>query len=294
MVKKINLIFSFIIISLCIFTFSCSRNDLFGLFSSLDLDERLKERDSFVLIDENNNWKTSLTLGTSYSFLLITDTHLEDGKTFGLEDKLANKIKEFNDDTDNIPIEFVVFTGDITQKGAEKEILNFIDIAESLGVPVYPVLGNHDFYFDNWKYWRDNIGSTMYRIDAGTATLIILDSGNAFYGKEQLDWLERELKGPKDKTVFVFTHSNLFADGIYNMQQTTSAYERARVVNLLKNKCDIMFMGHTHIGQYNKVGGTEYVVLEGYIEQKGGNNAGAYYIVTVNGSDITRKKHYLK
>ena len=287
MVKKISLIFSIFILVFCLFTNSCDRNDLLGLFSSLDLDERLKEKDKFVLLGEDpSDGKYNLdpnlfnpALGDNYSFLLVTDTHLEEDKTHGLE-KLVDVV------TTDTKIRFVVITGDITQKGAEKEIDNFIKIAEDMGVPVIPVIGNHDFYFDNWKYWRDKIGSTMYRIDSDSTTLIILDSGNAFYGKSQLDWLEKQM-GSTQKYVFVFSHSNLFVTDIYNMQQTTSTYERARIVNLLRNKCNIMFMGHTHKDQYNKVGGVDYVVLEGFIETK------AYYIYTVNGSSITRTKHKL-
>ncbi|MDR2966187.1 MAG: metallophosphoesterase [Treponema sp.] len=284
MVKKISLILSIIILTFCLIINSCDQNDLFGLFSSLELDERLKEQNKFVFLNNQTNSSGvsinpfALTLGANYSFVVLTDTHLEDDKTFDL-DKLAGIVNG------NPAIKFVIITGDITQKGAETEINNFIKFANSVDVPVYPVIGNHDFYFDNWEFWRDKIGSTLYKIDADTATLIILDAGNAFYGKTQLDWLETQLEETKG-TVFVFSHSNLFAEGIYNMQQSTSEYERARIVSLLKKnkKRNVMIMGHTHKDQYNKVGTTEYIVLEDYVKAR------SYYIINVTGSGITRTK----
>ena len=169
--------------------------DLFGLFVANDLDERLEQRNNFVFLDgknsqgENRNWRT-LTLEDTFKFIVLSDTHIQDGDAFGLE-KLANITKA---DTE---IKFVVITGDITQDAAVKDIDKFIEIADSLGVPCYPVAGNHDVYYRDdiinrnkgWPVWKEKIGSTNYRIDGGGATLFVLDSANSFFGKDQLDWL---------------------------------------------------------------------------------------------------------
>jgi len=258
--------------------------DLVGLVAANDLDERLKARNAFVLLsEEDRNWTTT-QMGDTYQFIVFSDTHIEDGKAFGLE-KLANVTKA------NPNIKFAVAAGDITQYGSEKDIKKFISIAKSLGVPCYPAVGNHDIYFRNrdkktgWNVWRKEIGSTSYRIDSDSTTLFILDSANSFFGKDQLDWLEREIKNRK-KRVFVFAHSPLLVKGPADMQQMTDTKERARVMSILRSKCDIMFMGHLHKHMVNETGNVKYVGLASYIEDK------AYYLVSVtpNGVKYERKK----
>jgi len=266
----------FFLFSVLGFAVSCN-NDLLGLFASNDLDERLKERNNTRFLNARG-W-LSPSLGNEYSFIVVADTHIEDGNAFGLE-KLTSVITANNVRIENTPIKFVVVLGDITQHGAAKDVDKFIEIADQLTVPCYPVIGNHDFYFGTWPVWRDRIGSTNYRINADTATLFILDSANSFFGKDQLDWLEREIRTATGR-VFVFTHSPLFVTGPANMQQVTDTKERARIVSILRNKCDIMFMGHSHKHYYNETGNVKYVTIEDFVKNK------TYCVVTVKPDGIT-------
>jgi len=267
------------ILTLCILGLSGCNLDLIGLFTSSDVDERFKEKDNLTfLVNSTRDW-SSLSLENDFSFIVLTDTHIEDGETFGLEN-LAGVITAFNADTENIKIEFAVVLGDITQYGSAQDINKFIEVAEQLTVPCYPVIGNHDVYFGNWSsVWRKKIGSATYRINAGSTTLFMLDSANSFFGKEQLNWLEREIKTAAGK-VFVFTHSPLFVTGPAGMQQITDTKERARIVSILKDKCDIMFMGHSHKYYYNEAGNVKYIALEDFIDMN------VYYLVTVKSGEI--------
>jgi len=226
-------------------------NDILGLFGSTNLDKRLQERDTFNFLnaaDRNTSW------GDSYSFVVLNDTHINNGDTRGLE-----KLKDVIDSD----VKFVVFNGDITQSGEQEDIEAFIRIARSLGVPCYPVAGNHDIYFGNWPVWKDLIGSTCYRINGGGATLLMLDSANAYFGSEQLNWLENELNKASGR-VFIFSHVNLFAESLVDIQQFTDIRERARITSLLKGRCDAMFMGHVHQRISKELGGVQYITIEDY------------------------------
>ena len=246
--------------------------DFLGFFYSNDLDDRLGERNTFHFISQD---ELTLSLGDEYSFIVLADTHIEDGNTFGFE-----KIKDVIDADSNI--KFAVVLGDITQYGSEQDIVKFIEVAKSFGVPCYPVIGNHDVYFNNWSVWKEYIGSTSYRIDGDGTSLFILDSANSFFGKEQLDWLQTEIAGTEGR-VFVFTHTSLFIDGPADIQQLTDTRERARIVSILRNKCDIMFMGHAHKHFENETGNVKYISIEDF------RSKNKYCLVSVTNNDVNHE-----
>ncbi|MCL2229548.1 MAG: metallophosphoesterase [Treponema sp.] len=277
MVKRnpIILLSVFLLIA-ALFVFGCS-NDFFGLVYSNDLDERLNHKDVMTFVNDS---PALSPLGDTYNFIVVTDTHIEDGDDFGLGG-IKSAVIAHN-------ARFVVNLGDITQHGAAHDIDLFIEIADDLGVPFYPVIGNHDIYFDTWHVWRDKIGSTNYRINSGSTSLFVLDSANAFIGKRQLDWLENELKtitAPGHR-VFVFTHAPLFTTGI-KMQQVTDSRERARVISILRNRADIMFMGHSHQRAINRAGNVEYVTFEDFKSTK------IYTVVRVTPAGVSYEFHEL-
>ena len=243
-------------ILLCCAVYGCDV-DLGGLFKSNDLDERLKERNNFIF--PNTVSRTTVTLGEEYSFIVITDIHTEDGDAHGLE-KLKNVIEENNETEGNLKIKFAVFCGDNTQNGAEQDIKKIIEIAQSLPIPVYLVIGNHDTFFGNWAVWKKLIGSTSYRVRGDSADLFILDSANGFLGKEQLDWLEKELRSANGK-VFVFSHHNIFLASMIN-QQMADTRETARLISLVRGKRGVMFTGHSHERVIKEAGGSLFINIE--------------------------------
>jgi predicted phosphodiesterase len=290
--KRGKAVFLFLSVFLLTLFFAISCNvDVFGAFSSSNLDERLAEKDNFKFLSGSArtavtaDWTTLSSLPDEYSFVVVTDTHLEEGGSFGF-DGLPGAIQAYNAVSSNLDIEFVVVLGDITQFGTEQDIRLFMSIAEDArngGIPYYPVIGNHDFYFGNWPDWKGLIGSTSYRINAGTnnhTTLFVLDSANSFFGKQQLDWLQSELINTGGR-IFVFTHSPLFVDGPIGMQQVTDTRERARVISILNNKCDIMFMGHMQKRRIDEINGVKYVAIEDF------RSKNVYCIVTVRNSGIS-------
>ncbi|MDR1636544.1 MAG: metallophosphoesterase [Treponema sp.] len=235
--------------------------DLVGLFASSEPDERFESRDTFHFLTQAD---LSLYLPAEYSFIVVSDTHIEGGNAYGLE-KIRDAALAGGD-------KFVAVTGDITQDGRREDLEKFIGIANSLrdaGVPCYPVIGNHDVYFNNWTNWRDLIGSSTYRVGGpdSSTTLFILDSANASFGKDQIDWLREGLKNAKPH-VFVFTHANLFTENLTDIEQITDNRERARLLSLLDGRCDALFAGHVHNRIVRKAGGVNYITLEDYRDNR--------------------------
>ena len=267
--------FSVLVIGIACFAGACSI-DLFGLFGSTDLSKRLDEKNNFTFL--NRSGAPPLFLGDTYSFIVLADTHIEDGYAWGLE-KLEDVVAAFPE------IKFVVFAGDITQNADRRDLQKFIEIADSLalhGVPCYPVIGNHDVFSGNWSSWKDLIGSTLYRRDSGGTTLLVMDSANAYFGKDQLDWLESELKSAGSRT-FLFTHTNPFVESPVELQQFTDTTERARFVYLLQGRCDFVFTGHVHQRIIKEVGGVMFITVEDF------KGKGCYCLVSVTPAGISYK-----
>jgi len=195
-------------------------------------------------------------LGEEYSFIVMSDTHISDEndaeRLAGIKTKL------------NASDRFIVITGDVTEDGSREQFQFFLDASAVIGIPCYPVIGNHDIYTDRGKYWKELIGSAVYRIDSSDTSLFFLDNANGTFGYEQLEWFERELK-TAGKNIFVFTHENFFIDSSPpDHGQITDIRERARVMALVKNRCAAVFMGHLHKRIIKKFDRVTYIMLEDY------------------------------
>jgi len=265
--------------------FSCEV-DLAGTFVSTDLDTRLRDKDVFHF-----HWlkEDAPTLPADYSFLVLSDTHITED-TRGLE---TLKTIIDRDDTDGVMDEFVVITGDITDNGSREYLQSFVDIfGDEFPVPCYPVIGNHDLFFGNWLAWRELVGSTCYSINGNGTRLIILDSGSAFFGGCQIDWLKAELdEAEKDgQKVFIFTHTSLFLDPVINRNQFTDwtdLRERAKFMGLIKGRCGAVFTGHIHERIEKTINGIRFVALEDYKTKR------VYCRVRVSASGIEYEFHTL-
>jgi len=241
--------------------FACSlaaagcEKDLFGMVASRDFSSRWQARHTFNFLTAEDK-SIALEDGQAYSFIMVADTHIQNGSAWGLE-RLKGAI--------DCEVRFVVVLGDITQSGRERDLRAFIEIAgaiRDMGVPVFPVIGNHDVYFGNWEVWKRLIGSTIYRASIGLDALLFLDSANAFFGARQLDWLEGQLRGAAGRA-FVFTHFNLFAEN-FPGTSLTDTRERARLVSMLRGRADAMFMGHAHSRSVRELGGVVFITLEDF------------------------------
>ena len=76
-----------------------------------------------------------------FRFVQVTDLHYKNDKTSEENfDKIINNINK----TKNV--EFVVFTGDNTNHSNKEDYIKFLSQANTLNVPYYVVVGNHDVF----------------------------------------------------------------------------------------------------------------------------------------------------
>ncbi|HEX6683115.1 MAG TPA: PQQ-binding-like beta-propeller repeat protein [Candidatus Limnocylindrales bacterium] len=121
-----------------------------------------------------------------------------------------------------------ITTGDITvtDYAAEPRRQGGYDILRrgltggKLGMPFYPVIGNHDFggtatssgYAGSLEYWRRNLGPEWYSFDRNGRHIVVLEDNYDATGlAPQLEWLREDLRrNASGKQVFVFAHRSLF------------------------------------------------------------------------------------
>jgi predicted phosphodiesterase len=255
----------FVIFVIPVLTESCDM-----LILTNDVSSRFSYHDTFNFLDPADR---TPGLGDAYSFIVASDIH--DSPRFAdLETILISSDK------------FIVITGDISGDGTRAQLQNFVDTANTFSVPCYPVIGNHDIYDNNGGPWKELIGSSCYRIDDGSAsqstTLFILDSANSFFGKDQLDWLESEMKSA-NPLVFTFTHNNFFVSAMFDTEHITDNNERARFLHILKDRCKVLFTGHLHKRVIQSAGGILCITLEDF------QTSGSYCRVRVSPAGITRE-----
>ncbi|WP_433336631.1 PQQ-binding-like beta-propeller repeat protein [Spirillospora sp. CA-294931] len=93
--------------------------------------------------------------------------------------------------------------------------------AGRLGMPFYPVMGNHDAgapgadaqgYAANMETWRRNLGPEWYSFDRNGRHHVVLENNyDTSSLVPQLEWLREDLRrGAKGKQVMVYAHRSLF------------------------------------------------------------------------------------
>ena len=119
---------------------------------------------------------------------------------------------------------FVLHTGDLTHLSKPAEFDTLHQVLTELSLPVFYVPGEHDVLGDDGKSYLERFGKNTrgdgwYSFDhAGTHFIGLVNvlnlkpGGLGFLGGEQLEWLERDVKGLSSSTpVVVFAHIPLWS-----------------------------------------------------------------------------------
>lgn len=190
------------------------------------------------------------------------------------------------------PIDFMITTGDnfypsgVTAADDPKwdaYIWKVYD-QESLNVPIYPSLGNHDHqgkvqaqveHSKRNPRWRLPATYHTYTIPLGpdaSAQFFVLDTQTL--GDEQVAWLDRELAASKATWKLVYGHFPLYS---HSIRGHSGGMIRRLEPTLVKHQVDLYLAGHDHTLEMLKpVKGVNYVV------SGGGGGPDMSYAVTWN------------
>ena len=165
----------------------------------------------------------------------------------------------------------------------EDTLLERVFDVNEVPLPFFPVVGNHDITHNGWALWSNIFHSSFYDVyvivDKETFTFdhfIFLDTASGTLGQEQvklieegaLDGTDNEEEFFKIRNTFVFGHTNIFRP---SSLQFASTFPREETFFLLEQfrewNVDIVFCGHVHKWDEQKVGNTYYITLDSMSER---------------------------
>jgi outer membrane protein assembly factor BamB/Icc-related predicted phosphoesterase len=210
----------------------------------------------------------------TFRFAHVTDTHV--GGSTGADD-LKRTVDDINQQTD---IDFVILSGDVTEFGSEKELLEAKSILGKLSKPCYVTPGNHD---SKWSESGNNdfvriLGAEGFSFEKngflfiGTASGPNMRMAPGLVPREQIMFLDSTLKYMKNpEQPIIFINHYPLDDALSNW------YE---VIDLLKTRnIQVSLLGHGHSNKLNNFEGIPGVMGRSNLRAK--NEIGGYNLVTV-------------
>lgn len=217
----------------------------------------------------------------TFSFAWISDTHL--GASANAEDDFIQTIEDINM-MDSI--EFVIFSGDLTEFGVTSEFALLKERLAPLNKPYFMVDGNHDV---NWSengtttfehYFKDNAPRFCFDTHGirfiGCGSGPMLRMGSPHIPREEITWLESVLDTTsKDQPIIFINH----------FPQTDNVANSYEVTNMLKEyNVQYILCGHMHHNGTDEYNGLTSILGRSILRKK--DPMGGYNIVTLTHDSI--------
>lgn len=224
----------------------------------------------------------ALSLHDSLKFADLSDSHLtttrQDTSFKALSQSkplLADAIQQINETKG---LDFVMHTGDTVDKPNDSDIMMFISMMNCLRYPWFVAFGNHDLsvggditrerYIEllNSHNRNFNFNKSYYSFKPKKGyKVIVLDAvdnskitGNGIFPKEELEWLDEELKSAKNSTVLIFLHHPLLEPFSSPHHKVLNPDEFYAVIDKYKMPIAI-FTGHYHAAKITQEGNIVHV-----------------------------------
>lgn len=154
------------------------------------------------------------------------------------------------------PIDMMVMTGDLTDKGDRESFQKTAALLAELPFPVYAMVGNHDTRDELWGAFPqtpDNEGFVQYSISHAGLRIVFLDTlelgrhGGAFC-EARAEWLSAELAAHRDEPTLIFMHHPPVVAGIDWMDPAPSEGWIQRFAGAIEGHEQILAIhcGHLH------------------------------------------------
>lgn len=181
----------------------------------------------------------------AFRFVVINDVHYRNEKCGMWLEKAFRQIKAAPN-----PPAFCLMAGDYSENGTREELAAARDAFKTLGIPVFGVIGNHDFLARDDRRAYDEIfpARLNYRFEQHGWQFLALDSTQGRLGSNTsiqphtLRWVDEQIPklDPKRPTV-ILTHFPLGPITPARPANADALLERFKPINL-----QAVFSGHFH------------------------------------------------
>ena len=265
-----------LIVAAMILTAGCNRLDVAGMIiNRSDTEERVAD-----WLDYNNQNKMPVieNVPDEYCIYSTSDSHCSDRDSIELQGPMDRLYKYVTMERNDPKAVFSLLVGDLANESGEagyrraEASMRFNAETQAKNDPCFPVIGNHDVYYDCAEYYKQYFHTSTYTVTVKTIggfqdLYILLDSGNGTHGQRQLEWLEEQLEHRSNyRHCFVISHNWLFRTS-YNYTTTPAANlpqdEQYAFMDLMsRNNVDMVLMGHFHAREQRQFGGVQYVMTD--------------------------------
>lgn len=271
MKTKIALLTLLVIIS------ACEKMELRGFITSYEnVNERFDQ--SIEWNNRNPLSETDISQNT-YTIYAMGDSHI--GGT--------NNLDTFFNNAQDEDATAAVMVGDLTTGHRDDYVVFSEHLPARDSLQYFPIVGNHDLYFDGWKHYYSIFGSSTYFFVVNTPgasdLFICLDSGGGTLGNRQLDWFKKLLETKRNSYRYctVFTHNNLF-----RLRPTTSTNPFVEEIQVLldlfiRHQVNMVVTAHDHKRNTAVFGNTIHIIMDALQDEN--DNAG-YLKIIVNEEKI--------
>ncbi len=222
---------------------------------------------------------TSGTHAQTFSFAHVSDTHISNKTS-------CEDLQRIVVDINSLPeIDFVLLTGDITEFGSDKELLEAKEIIDKLEKPWYIIPGNHD---SKWSESGCNsfgriFGSESFCFEhkgilfIGTASGPNMRMGPGLVPREQIVFLDSVITNMKDKEQAIIFVNH------YPLDESLSNSSLVR--NKLKTRnIQATLLGHGHANKFYNFDGIPGIMGRSSLRAK--KEIGGYNIASVENDTL--------
>lgn len=199
----------------------------------------------------------------------------------GFGDMIARVNQERN-------VRFVLGAGDLTSRGTRAELERFQYELESMGVPYYATLGNHELGEDPPPY-HDFFGRGNYSFEFRGVRFTMLDSASATLDPLVYDWLDDWLRAGDAQAHVVAMHIPPMDPSGTRHGGFASKNEAAKLLNQLAlHHVDLTLYGHIHTYiHFENAGIDAHIAGGGGAIPNRGDGIGRHYLVV----DVSERGH---
>lgn len=249
--------------------YACDYLDFSGMVITYDdVDERFKQSMAW---NETEGPLSQQHNSDEYTLYVISDSHLGSTKNIQMLFQSAQ----------NENIDGVIMNGDLCS-GNKEDYETLKTVIEAYpSITTYPIVGNHDLYFEGWEYFYNYLGSSSYYLEINTPEasdlIVMLDTGGGTLGTLQFDWFQDLLQSKRSNYRYctVFTHNNILRSRYTISTLPMSEEVKALMELFLEHKVDYCISGHDHKYDNFTFGTTEYFVTDALLD----NNDEASYLL---------------